>query len=114
VDEQLARVSGVILAGGQSRRMGRNKALLDFDGRPLIERVIERVQAVCAQVIIVANDADVFARFGLRVVGDVYPGKGSLGGNFSGLQATREQSALTVACRLSLITPRAGNRDVTR
>ena len=63
--------------------MGSDKALLDFDGMPLIARVIEQVQAVCADVVIVANDARRYARFGLPIVGAVYPGKGSVGGRSS-------------------------------
>lgn len=103
------RVSALILAGGKSRRMGRDKALLEFAGAPLIARVIERVQKICAEVIIVANDADAYARVlsgvegGVRVVSDVYPGKGSLGGIFSGLSAARAEYALAVACDLPFL-----------
>jgi molybdopterin-guanine dinucleotide biosynthesis protein A len=97
------RVTGVILAGGKSRRMGRDKALLDFDGAPLIARVIARVQSVCAETMIVANDVDAYARFDLPVVRDVYPGKGSLGGIFSGLHAARAEYALAVACDLPFL-----------
>ena len=107
--DTLPRVSAIVLAGGQNRRMGRDKAFLDFGGAPLIARAIARAQAVCAEVIIVANDADAYARIlsgikgGARVVGDVYPGKGSLGGIFSGLQAAREQYALAVACDMPFL-----------
>ncbi len=83
--EDRTRVSAIILAGGQSRRMGRDKAFIEFKGVPLIAHVIERVRHVSNDVLIVANDADAFVRFGLPVVADVYPGKGSLGGIFSGL-----------------------------
>lgn len=99
----LTRVSGIILAGGQSRRMGRDKAFLEFDGAPLIARVLARVRQVCAEVIVVANDVDAYARFGVPVIRDVYPGKGSLGGIFSGLQAARAESALAVACDLPFL-----------
>jgi molybdopterin-guanine dinucleotide biosynthesis protein A len=99
----LPRVSGIILAGGQSRRMGRDKALLAFDGAPLIARVIARVQQVCSDALIVANDVDTYARFGVPVIRDVYPGKGSLGGIYSGLQAARGESVLAVACDLPFL-----------
>lgn len=102
-DDSFPRVSAVILAGGASRRMGRAKAFIDFNGAPLIARVIARVQPLCADVIIVANDADAYAQFGQRVVGDVYPGKGSLGGIFSGLQVAREPYALAVACDMPFL-----------
>jgi molybdenum cofactor guanylyltransferase len=102
-DNSLPRVSAMILAGGASRRMGRAKALIDFDGAPLITRVIERVKPLCSEVIIVANDAEVYAQFGYRIVGDVYPGKGALGGILSGLQAVHEASALAVACDMPFL-----------
>jgi molybdopterin-guanine dinucleotide biosynthesis protein A len=102
-DDSLPRVSAVILAGGESRRMGHDKAFIDFGGAPLIERVIERAQPLCAEMIIVTNDTDAYARFGYRIVTDVYPGKGSLGGIFSGLQAAREHYALVVACDMPFL-----------
>ena len=102
-DDTLPRVSGIILAGGLSRRMGRDKALIDFDGAPLIARVLERVRPLCADVMIVANDQDAYAQFGVPVIGDVYPGKGSLGGAYSGLLAAHEQYVLAVACDMPFL-----------
>lgn len=96
-------VSAIILAGGKSRRMGRDKAFLELDGQPLIAHVIQRVARVCHEIIIVANDAAGYAPFGLRVIGDVYPGKGSLGGIYSGLQAARTQHVLAVACDMPFL-----------
>ncbi len=104
-DDSLPPVTGIILAGGASRRMGRDKAFIEFEGAPLIARVIERMQTLSAEIILVANDTDAYARFGLRVVNDVVPGKGSLGGIFSGLQAAREPYALAVACDMPFLNP---------
>ncbi len=100
---QTTRVSGVILAGGKSRRMGYDKAWLIFDGEPLIARVLARVRAVCPKVLIVANERDAYARLGVPVISDVYPGKGSLGGIFSGVQAAHTEHALVVACDLPFL-----------
>jgi molybdenum cofactor guanylyltransferase len=69
----------------------------------MIARVIERLQEVCTETIIVANDIDTYQRFGLRIVADIIPGKGSLGGIFSGLQMAREQHALAVACDMPFL-----------
>lgn len=96
-------VSAIILAGGQSRRMGRDKAFLELDGKPLIAHVIERVTRVCTDAMIIANDAPAYARFGLPVIGDVYPGKGSLGGIYSGLQAAHTPYVLAVACDMPFL-----------
>jgi len=102
-ETMVPRASAVILAGGKSRRMGRDKAFLEFAGQLLIERVIERVRQVCDEVVIVSNDLDSYARFGVPVMGDVYPNKGSLGGIFTGLQSTREEHILAVACDMPFL-----------
>ncbi len=98
-----SKVTAVVLAGGQSRRMGQNKALLELDGQPLIARVVERVMPLCADGIIVANNAGAYSGFGLPVAPDVYPGKGSLGGIFTGLRTARQPYALVVACDMPFL-----------
>jgi len=103
IESTLPRVSAIIVAGGKSRRMGYDKAFLQFDGKLLIERVIERVRPVCQELLIVTNDNDAYARFGVSIVNDVYPNKGSLGGIFSGLQSAREQYVLAVACDMPFL-----------
>ena len=66
------RTAGVILAGGQSSRMGREKAFTDLDGRPLLSHVLERLSAQVDGVAINANgDAARFSRYGLPVIPDV-------------------------------------------
>ncbi len=104
--ESLPHASGIIVAGGASRRMGRDKAFIDLQGRPLIARVLDRVQAVCSETIIVSNNREAFAEYGVEVIGDAYPGKGSLGGIFTGLQAAREPLALAVACDMPFLDER--------
>lgn len=99
----LPRVSAVILAGGKSRRMGQDKAFLEIDGKPLIARVIACVEKICAESIIVANDAQMYRQFGLQIVSDVLPGKGSLGGLYSGLLAAREKNILALACDMPFL-----------
>ncbi len=96
-------VSSVILAGGQSRRMGINKALLKVGGRPIIERVIEKVSLVGEEVILVTNTPDECAYLGCPMVADVYPGKGSLGGIYSGLKVVSNPYALVVACDMPFL-----------
>lgn len=96
-------VTGLILAGGQNRRMGRDKALIEFHDKPLVAHVLERVQPLCSETLIVANNSAAYARFGCPIVGDVFPGMGSLGGIFSGLQAAHEPYALAVACDMPFL-----------
>lgn len=81
-------VAGVLLAGGQSRRMGGgDKALRPLAGRPLLDHVIERVRPQVAALVLNANgDPARFARFGLPVVPDSVPDfAGPLAGVLAGL-----------------------------
>ncbi len=99
--------SGVILAGGLSRRLGRDKALVSISDQPLIQRVIERVEQLSQEiVVVVANQnraADLPLAQEYRVVLDRYPGTGSLGGIFSGLDAASNGWTLVVACDMPFL-----------
>lgn len=100
--------SGVILAGGASRRMGRDKAFLEFTGRPLIARIAEQVRQVGREVIVAGGAGQGMARyvpFADRCVADVYPGVGTLGGIHAGLQVARHDLALVVACDMPFLNP---------
>ena len=98
-------ISGIILAGGASRRMGRDKAFLELDGRPLIAHVAERLRTVTDELIIAANNAARFAPFADRVVPDVFPGIGTLGGIHAGLVAARHDLTLIVGCDMPFLNP---------
>ena len=99
--------SGIILAGGRSRRLGRNKALESIGGQPLVRRVIDRVSQVCDEVVVVVADRDQGAALPLeehhRVTIDRYPNGGSLGGIFSGLSAASQEWGLAVACDMPFL-----------
>ncbi len=98
-------ISGLVLAGGASQRMGRNKAFLELDGRPLIEIVVERMASVCAEVLIVAGDAQPYADLGVSVVEDRFRGVGVLGGLHAGLEAAAYDLTLVVGCDMPFLNP---------
>jgi molybdopterin-guanine dinucleotide biosynthesis protein A len=101
----MARVSGVILAGGKSRRMGGSpKALLPFGGRPLIEHIAETLRSVLPGCLVVTNTPELYRFLGLPMVGDVFPEGGSLGGIYSGLRAAPGEAALCVACDMPFLS----------
>ena len=115
------RVTGVIQAGGRSVRMGGDpKALLDLGGRSIIERVVRVIREVVDDVVVVTNTPDRYAFLGLRMIPDVFPDGGSLGGIYSGLAAASGDAAFTVACDMPFLRPevarlvvgRAGEADV--
>ena len=114
-------VTGVIQAGGKSTRMGGSpKALLELNGRRIIERVADVVASIVGDVLVVTNTPDLYAFLDLPMVGDVHPDHGSLGGIYSGLHAAAGDAVFTVACDMPFLHPdvvrlvvsRAGEADV--
>ena len=96
-------VSVAVMAGGKSRRMGRDKAWLDLgDGRPIVRRVLDVVSRVGDEVFLVANDAS-FQTLGLRVVPDRFPDGGVLGGIATGIGAAAHDRVLVVACDMPFL-----------
>lgn len=98
-------VSGVILAGGGSRRMGQDKALLQVGGQRLIDRVAGLVGQVVDEVVVVAADPARYRSDNWRVVADAFPGAGSLGGLYTGLQAARHAYVIAVAVDMPFVNP---------
>lgn len=100
-------VTGVLLAGGQSRRLGRNKALEPFCGQPLMARVAARLSEVCGELVVVVAEPGKAAGLPIpaeaRVTADLYPGKGSLGGIYSGLHAASNPWVIVVACDMPFL-----------
>ncbi len=97
------RVSAIILAGGQSRRMGRDKALIDYRGQPIIAHVINTLHALSDDIVVVSNRSDLYGSFGARVVPDYDPPCGPLGGIAAGLQAAQYPLAVVVACDMPFL-----------
>ena len=101
------RVTGVILAGGMSTRLGRDKAVEPLAGQPLIGRVLSMLSGVTDASVVVVNDKHRAAELPLPkdvvVAVDAYPGSGSLGGIFTGLQAANTDWALVVACDMPFL-----------
>jgi molybdopterin-guanine dinucleotide biosynthesis protein A len=97
-------LSGIVLAGGHSQRMGRDKALLELEGRTLIARVLDRLSSLCDELVISANDVELYADLPARVVPDVIPGRGALSGIHAGLTAIRNERAMVVACDMPFLS----------
>lgn len=88
----------VIQAGGESRRMGRDKALVPFLGQTLIERVIGRVAHLADEILVTTNKPEDYAFLGVALVRDLIPGRGALGGLYTALSAARQPLVAVVAC----------------
>lgn len=96
-------LSAGILAGGRSSRMGSNKALLPFQGRPLIQRQIDVLQPLSDDLMIGANDPRPYSGFGLRVVPDLLPEPCALTGIHALLAGARHPFVFVVACDLPFL-----------
>jgi molybdopterin-guanine dinucleotide biosynthesis protein A len=99
-------LSVVVLAGGHSRRLGRDKSLLELDGVPLLVRTVQRLGALSDDLVVVTNDVARYESLSLaaRLVRDEEPGMGSLMGIYSGLQAARHAYTLVVACDMPFLS----------
>ncbi len=98
-------LTAVVLAGGQSRRLGRDKALLEFGGQTLLARTVETLAPLCREVIVVTNSPQAHAHPAARLVGDLLPGMGSLGGIYSGVTAAQTHYSLVVGCDMPFLNP---------
>jgi molybdopterin-guanine dinucleotide biosynthesis protein A len=101
----LEATTGVVLAGGQSRRMGRDKALLELSGETLLARAVRLLSAVTTELLVVGRRDLDDAPPGVRIVPDEQPGLGPLGGIATALRTMRTQRALVVACDMPLLQP---------
>jgi len=85
--------------------MGQNKALMLFNGLPLIERVVRRLQSLADEVLVSTNQPEDYAFLGLPLYPDLIPGKGPLGGLYTALKVARGELVALVACDMPFASP---------
>lgn len=107
---QLLDTTAVVLPGGASSRMGKDKSLLDIRGVPLIERVIAQLKGRFREVLISADESAMFRSPGVPVIRDQKPGQGPLMGIAAALEAARTDIVFIVACDIPTIDPRVVRR----
>jgi molybdenum cofactor guanylyltransferase len=83
-----ANVRGFVLAGGGSRRFGRDKALVEFDGEPLIARLWRVLKTATAAPVRIIGDGSKYSQIGAECIADRWPGEGPLGGIITALEAS--------------------------
>ncbi len=96
--------TGVILAGGESRRMGSDKSLLPLDGERFIERSFQLMASLFEEVLIVTNSPDLYTDIPCRKVPDIYRSKGALAGIHAGLHHAGQPQVFVVACDLPFLS----------
>lgn len=113
-------MTGIVLAGGENRRMGKDKAFLRVAGVPLIEHVLGALRKSVERIIIVTNSPEAYAAYDALVVSDACERRGPLTGIYSGLLRSQDDYNVVVACDmpflnselLTYMTGLAGKYDV--
>ena len=101
---KIAGVSAVILAGGESRRMGSDKSLLPWHGGRFIEHIHRLLDELFDEVIIVTNSPGLYDSIPCRKEPDIYYKQGSLAGIHSGLCHARNERIFVVACDMPFLS----------
>ena len=104
------RRTAIVLAGGRSLRMGVDKASIVFQGEPLLTRVINRLSSLWNEIFVVAAPGQTLPPIvsdSVRVLRDEYPGKGPLGGIYTGLKAAETGHCSVVACDMPFVNAQA-------
>lgn len=96
-------ITGIILAGGKSIRMGQDKAFIEINGVPIILRVFAVLDRLFRETIIVANQKETYAELNIPVYSDLVPGQGALGGLYTGLLHSTFPYSFCVACDMPFL-----------
>ena len=97
------KISCAILAGGRSSRMGKDKALLEVNGKKLVQRVHEKVKNLFAETIVIANKPDALTFLDIPIFSDLIANLGPLGGIYTALKHSSFPQCLVIACDLPFI-----------
>ena len=92
-------LTGIILAGGKSSRMGKDKGLCEFNGKALVSYAIETLKPLCGKLIISANHfPEKYEQFGVPVIGDEIKEIGPMGGIYTCLKHSTTRHNLVLSC----------------
>lgn len=100
--------TAIILAGGKSSRMGTNKALLTINGKTIIEGMVEKLGTIVDDMMIVTNTFAEYEFLHLPMIEDKWKGMGPLAGIEAGLNASKTERNLIIACDMPFISIELG------
>jgi len=96
-------MTGIVLAGGENRRMGKDKAFLKVAGMPMIAHVLRALRKSVERIIIVTNSPEAYASFDALVITDACDKRGPLTGLYSGLLRSQDDYNVVVACDMPFL-----------
>ena len=102
--QRISGISGVILAGGESQRMGSDKSLLPLQGARFIDHIYARLSSLFDEVLIVTNSPELYQELPCRKVPDIYLKQGALGGIHAGLSQAQQPRAFVVGCDMPFVS----------
>jgi molybdopterin-guanine dinucleotide biosynthesis protein A len=105
-------MTGVVLTGGESNRLGFNKAFVEVGGRPIVERVLEVLRALFEEVLIITLAPEQYEHLGCPVYTDLLPGNNAMGGIHAALSYASSEKAFVCACDMPFLNPRLVSRLV--
>lgn len=97
------KISGIILAGGKSSRMGKNKAMIEINGEISIRTLHNLIKPFCSEIIISANNQETYQFLHERIITDEIQGIGPIGGILSCLKKSSFRKNLVIACDMPMI-----------
>ena len=97
-----ANITGIILAGGKSSRMGSDKGFLSLHGKPFMIHIIKALKPLVNAIVIVSNE-EAYDKFGYKRVDDIIENAGPLAGLYSGLYHSKTEYNLVLSCDVPLI-----------
>ncbi|MBW6536087.1 MAG: molybdenum cofactor guanylyltransferase [Mariniphaga sp.] len=97
-------ITAVILAGGKSSRMGEDKGLVIYQGKPMVQYSIDACRELASEIFISAANPE-YIRFGYKLFPDNFPGCGPIGGIEAGLTAAKTPGILVCPCDMPGINP---------
>ncbi len=96
-------ITGIILAGGKSSRMGTEKGLLPLESKPFVQHIIEALQPIAKEIIIVSSNSE-YDTFGVKRIEDIIPESGPIAGLHTGLTNSETENNLVISCDVPLVT----------
>lgn len=95
-------ITGIILAGGKSSRMGTDKGFVSYNNKPFVEHIIKAMQPLVDDIIIISNNKN-YEIFGFDCYNDLVKNAGPLAGIYTGLKYSKTENNLIVSCDVPLI-----------
>ncbi len=106
-------ITGIVLAGGKSSRMGTDKGIIDLNGKRIVQHVLDALAPVVDKILIIANNNH-YNNFGYPVYRDIIKDSGPLGGIYTGLVNSNTEKNIVLSCDIPFITTQMINYIVAQ